>query len=114
MEKTYKLTDRQRRFVDLYLELGNAAEAAEQAGFKRSYSQGAKRQPGVMAALAERRSQMPVQSSEVINFLVGIMRGNIKASQLRSDAAVQVGIRAGLWKNAHEAREKIKEAAANE
>ena len=31
MEK--KLTERQRRFADAYLELGNAAKAAERAGY---------------------------------------------------------------------------------
>lgn len=114
MENTKKLTDRQRKFVDLYLELGNATDAATQAGFKYTYAQGVKRQPAVQAYLEERRRQMPVQANEVINFLTGVLRGNIKASQLRSDAAVQIGIRAGLWETAEEAEEKIKEAIAHE
>ena len=109
-----KLTDRQRRFADAYLEYGNATKAAYQAGFCPSYAQGAMRQPAVKAYLEERRRQMPVKSSEVINFLVGVMRGNIKASQLRTDAAVQVGIRAGLWNNAEQAQKVIEEAAQHE
>ena len=51
METTEKkLTARQRRFVDLYLQLGNACEAAERAGFKRSYAAGAMRQSAVKAS----------------------------------------------------------------
>lgn len=109
-----KLTERQRRFADAFLELGNATKAAQQAGFNISYAQGAMRQPAVQAYLEERRKQMPVQSSEVINFLTGVMRGNLKASRMRVEAAVQVGIRAGLWKDAKEAKKVIEEAAQYE
>lgn len=109
------LTDRQRKFAELYFQLGNASEAAEQAGFKRAYAQAAKRQPSVQAYLAELRKQMPAQPLEIINFLTGIMRGTIKASQLRTDAAIQLGIRAGLWKNEASARLKLEqEVATNE
>ena len=52
--KAMKLTERQRRFADLYLKLGNACQAAEEAGFKRSYAQGAMRQPAVKAYLEKR------------------------------------------------------------
>ena len=113
MEK-HNLTERQRRFCHYVIELGNASEAAERAGFKRTYAQGAKRQPAVKAYLEECRKRMPAQSTEVINFLTGVMRGNIKASQMRSDAAVQIGIRAGLWKSEAEANKKIKEAMKHE
>lgn len=108
------LTDRQRKFVELYIELGNATKAAEQAGFMPSYAAGLKRQPAVQAYLAERRNQMPASPGEVVNFLVGVMRGNITTSKLRSDAAYQIGKRAGLWKSPEEMENKIKEAASHE
>lgn len=106
-ESIHKLTERQRKFVDLYLELGNASEAAERAGYKRSYAQGAMRQSAVQACLKQRRSQMPAQPAEIVNFLTGVMRGTIQASQIRTEAAVQLGIRAGLWKGQKQALEMI-------
>lgn len=114
MEKTPKLTDRQRKFVDLYIELGNATEAAKGAGYCGAYAQGVKRQPSVQALLAERRKQMPVAPQEVLNFLTGIMRGNIKADQLRGKAAAQLGIRAGLWKSEYEMKKIVKELLKEE
>lgn len=53
-ERKAKLTERQRRFAEYYLQLGNASEAAEKAGFKRSYAQGAKRQPAVQDYMRDR------------------------------------------------------------
>ena len=76
---TRGLTERQRRFADLYLELGNAAEAAERAGFKRSYAQGAKRQPAVQAYMKQRlsdaRERNIASADEVLAFLTDVMRG---------------------------------------
>lgn len=110
----HKLTERQRRFVDAYLEFGSARKAATAAGFKVSYAQAAKRQPAVQAYLEERRKQMPVQCAEALNFLAAVMRGNLKASDLQTEAAYQMGVRAGLWKNTVEAKTKIEEAARHE
>ncbi len=109
-----KLTDRQRRFCEYFIELGSAVKAAEKAGFMRSYAQAVKRQPAVQKYLEELRSKMPATSTEITNFLVGVMRGNIKASALRTESAYQMGKRAGLWKNKSQYEEMIKEAAANE
>lgn len=109
-----KLTERQRKFVDIYLECGNASRAAAEAGFAPAYAAGVVRHEAVQEYMAERRKQMPAQPTEVINFLVAVMRGNIKASQLRVDAAYEVGKRAGVWRSRNEAEKKIKEAAANE
>ena len=102
-----KLTERQRRFADLYLELGNASEAAEQAGFKRSYAQGAKRQPAVQAYMQERlqevRKRNIASADEVLEFLTEVMRGEIegerpeKNSSPRMRAAELLGKRLGVF-----------------
>lgn len=113
-KKKHALTDRQRKFAEAYIELGNATAAATKAGFKPAYAQAAIRQPAVQAYLAELRKQIPVQHTEVLNFLAGVMRGNIKASQLRTEAGYQMGKRAGLWNSRKQYEEKIKEAASNE
>ena len=102
-----RLTDRQRRFADLYLELGNASEAAEQAGFKRSYAQGAKRQPAVQAYMQERLQEVRrmniASADEVLEFLTEVMRGEIdgerpeKNSSPRMKAAELLGRRLGVF-----------------
>ena len=102
-----RLTDRQRRFADLYLELGNASEAAEQAGFKRSYAQGAKRQPAVQAYMQQRlqdaRQRHIASADEVLEFLTEVMRGEIdgerpeKNSSPRMKAAELLGRRLGVF-----------------
>ena len=104
---TRGLTERQRRFADLYLELGNASEAAEQAGFKRSYAQGAKRQPAVKAYMQERlqqaRQRNIASADEVLEFLTEVMRGEIagerpeKNSSPRMKAAELLGRRLGVF-----------------
>ena len=102
-----RLTERQRRFADLYLELGNASEAAEQAGFKRSYAQGAKRQPAVQAYMQQRlqdaRQRHIASTDEVLEFLTEVMRGEIdgerpeKNSSPRMKAAELLGRRLGVF-----------------
>ena len=114
MAKTHHLTERQRRFAEAYIELGNAIQAAEKAGFQPAYANHVKRQPAVAEYIDELRSKIPAGHTEVMNFLVGVMRGNIKADQLRTDAAYQVGKRAGLWKNHPQYEKKLKEAMTNE
>lgn len=108
MENTArKLTQRQRRFADLYLELGNASEAAEQAGFKRSYAQGAKKQPAVQAYMADRLREAQdkniASADEVLSFLTDVMRGVYdgekpeKNSSPRMKAAELLGKRLGVF-----------------
>lgn len=108
MEHTAKkLTQRQRRFADLYLELGNASEAAEQAGFKRSYAQGAKKQPAVQEymknRLLEAQDKNIASADEVLSFLTDVMRGAIdgekpeRNSSPRMKAAELLGKRLGVF-----------------
>lgn len=108
MEQTgRKLTQRQKKFADLYLQLGNAAEAAEQAGFKRSYAQGAKRQPAVQAYMGERLKEAEdkniASADEVLAFLTDVMRGAYdgekpeKNSSPRMKAAELLGKRLGIF-----------------
>lgn len=112
--KKHALTYRQRKFAEAYIELGNATAAATKAGFTPAYAQTAIRQPSVQAYLEELRKQIPAQHMEIVNFLTGIMRGNIKTSALRTEAAYQMGKRAGLWKTRQKYEEIIKEAASHE
>ena len=106
-ERAGKLTERQRKFVELYLQLGNAAEAAEQAGFKRSYAQGAMRQSAVRAYMNERldeaRRRDVALANEVLEYLTKVMRGEIEGekpernSSPRMKAAELLGKRLGVF-----------------
>lgn len=112
MNNTSKLTLRQQKFVDAYLECGNATAAAVEAGFQPAYAQGVLRYPSVKAYLAERRAVM-IPSTEVVDFLKAVMRGDLTADKLRTNAAIQLGRRAGLWKNEITAKHYIEEAMKN-
>lgn len=100
-----KLTNRQRKFVDLYLELGNASEAAERAGFKRSYAQGAMRQKSVQAYMQQRleeiREKNIASADEVLMYLTEVMRGEYEGeknlSSPRMKAAELLGKRLGIF-----------------
>lgn len=109
-----RLTERQRRFAEHYIELGNMTRAAEAAGFQASYAHSALAQPAVQEYLEELRKNLPVNRREITNFLTNVMRGNVKADKLRTEAAYQMGRRAGLWRSHKQYEKMIKEAAFNE
>lgn len=78
-----KLTEKQKRFCDFYIKLGNAAEAAVKAG----YSQKTAKQIGqenltkpylrdyVNSRLAELESARVADATEVLQYLTAVMRG---------------------------------------
>jgi len=76
-----KLTNRQRVFVELYLTLWNATEAAKQAGYsKKTANEQASRllaNVSVKAAVAERLSEKHATAEEVIARLTAHSRGNM-------------------------------------
>lgn len=90
-----KLTEKQKRFVDFYVETGNATEAARRAGYAekscRSIAQENLTKPDIKAAvgarLAELESKRIATASEVLQFLTSSMRGEIE-----EDAIVVEGI----------------------
>ena len=106
----HHLTERQRKFCEVYLETGCKYAAASAAGFKASYAPFAYRQPAVQEYIEQRRSEMFTDTvGEVISFLYDLMSGKLKASDLRKTAAIELGRRAGLWRNEHEAIKLIEE-----
>ena len=81
---THKLTEKQTKFVDYYIETGgNAAEAARRAGYAektcRSIGQENLTKPDIKAAidarLAELKSQRTADATEVLEYLTSVMRG---------------------------------------
>lgn len=80
------LTVKQRRFVDAYIETGNAAEAARRAGYKSRNADVMGREnlrkPTVRKILKARLKEIEdkriAKAKEVMEFLTSSMRGEIK------------------------------------
>ena len=78
-----KLTEKQKRFCDLYIKLGNAAEAAVQAGYNKKSARfiGAENltKPNIRtyvdSRLAELESARVADAKEVLQYLTAVMRG---------------------------------------
>ena len=92
----FGLTPRQRKFADYYIQCGNAAEAAEKAGYsKRSAGQIGKQNINklpVKSYIADRMrpdaERRIADADEVLQYLSDVMRGAIK-DQFGLDASLQ-------------------------
>lgn len=99
-----KLTEKQRRFVDYYVETGNKTEAAKKAGYseKTAASIGDEnlRKPAIKAAIDARLRELEgkriAKADEVMQFLTSTLRGEVKEERVvvegtgegRSDAHI--------------------------
>lgn len=99
-----KLTEKQRRFVDYYVETGNQTEAAKKAGYseKTAASIGDEnlRKPAIKAAIDARLRELEdkriAKADEVMQFLTSTLRGEVKEERVvvegtgegRSDARI--------------------------
>lgn len=92
------LTEKQKRFVDYYIESGNATEAAERAGYRkrsaRSVGNENLTKPDIQNAIANRmktiESQRVASATEVLQYLTAVMRGEVK-----EEIAIQEGCGSG-------------------
>ena len=103
------LTERQKRFVDYYLETGNASRAAVMAGYSKNYAPAVKKQPAVEMHLRERLGQLDSERvagiEEVLEYLTKVLRGEAgedggrgeKGASARMKAAELLGKRLGLF-----------------
>lgn len=78
------LTEKQKRFVDFYIETGNASEAARRAGYKASANvQGAQNlaKPSIKAAIDARLKELEdariAKADEVLKFLTATLRSQV-------------------------------------
>lgn len=104
--KAGALTAKQEKFVNLFLELGSAEEAAERSGYRRGYAYGLMRRPAVKAYLDRRREEVRAKgvagADEVLRFLTAVMRGEIDGEKAtsatpRMKAAELLGKRLGVF-----------------
>ena len=99
-----KLTEKQRRFVDYYVETGNASEAARRAGYSEKTAgwigQENLQKPTIKAAVDARLKELEdkriARADEVMQFLTSTLRGEVKEERVvvegtgegRSDARI--------------------------
>lgn len=116
-----KLTPKQKAFADHYIRLGNASEAARQAGYSEKTAPfiGAEnlRKPQISAYIAERMDKQDqsrvADANEVIEFYTSVMRGKIK-DQFGLEASLADRLKAGdsLMKRYAATGDKNKDAMA--
>lgn len=81
-----KLTEKQKRFVDYYVETGNATEAARRAGYSEKYinTNASKllQNTTIKAAIGDRLKELEskriASAEEVLQFLTSTLRGELK------------------------------------
>lgn len=85
-----KLTEKQKRFVDYYIETGNASEAARRAGYSKGSITTANKwiipknhhfKPDLYDAVSKRLQELKTERtasiSEVLEFMTAVMRGEV-------------------------------------
>ncbi|MBS5080665.1 MAG: terminase small subunit [Clostridiales bacterium] len=90
-----KLTEKQLKFADYFLETGNATEAAIKAGYSEKYAgtntDKLLKNTNVKEYIEERKKQLDTErianQEEVLEYLTAVMRGNEK-DQFGLDAAL--------------------------
>nr|DAV33344.1 MAG TPA: Terminase small subunit [Caudoviricetes sp.] len=94
-EKDYnKLTEKQKRFIDYYVETANATESAKRAGysFKTAKNIGAENLTKLNYFIQERLQELEdnriASQEEVLQYLTKVMRGEEK-DQFGLDASLQ-------------------------
>ena len=99
-----KLTEKQKRFIDYYIETGNASEAARRAGYSEKTAgwigQENLQKPTIKAAIDARLKDLEdkriAKADEVLQFLTSTLRGEVKEERVvvegtgegRSDARI--------------------------
>lgn len=96
------MTEKQQKFADYYIQLGNATAAALKAGYseKNVGENAAKtlKNPKISAYISERLEEMAKQrvadATEVLEFYTSVMRGQVR-DQFGLDASLADRLKAG-------------------
>ena len=72
------LTEKQKRFIDFYIQSGNQTDAARKAGYKKPHVQGAQNLEKLRNQINERLSELEsarvADAKEVMEYLTSVMR----------------------------------------
>ena len=95
MENDYsKLTEKQKRFIDYYIETANATESARKAGYSQKTAKNigaenlTKLNFFIQKKLEEKENKRIASQDEVLEYLTKVMRGEEK-DQFGLDASLQ-------------------------
>lgn len=99
---TPRLTPKQKKFCEYYIQSGNASEAARKAGYKEKNApfMGAEnlKKPQIKAYINERvgkqDKELVADADEVLRFYSAVMRGEVK-DQFGLDASLTDRLKAG-------------------
>lgn len=97
-----KLTPKQKKFCEYYIQSGNAADAARKAGYSPQTADAIGREnlrkPTISAYIAERignqDKELVADADEVLRFYSAVMRGEVK-DQFGLDASLTDRLKAG-------------------
>ena len=98
------LTPKQQKFVDHFIETGNATDAARQSGYANPNTQGPRLlvNVSIQTAIKERQTDTPekriASARDVLSFLTSVMENDDEQTNNRVRAAELLGKRHLLWK----------------
>lgn len=105
------MTEKQKRYVDYFIETGDSVASALRAGYSRSYAHHLQRQPGVKAYLEQRRAEADktriAPADEIAEFLTNMIR-NGKEDSTRIVAAKMLARRMGYFGATEELRTALR------
>lgn len=111
-----EVTERQKRFVDFYIETGNATEAARKAGYKKPHVQGTQNlaklsvKEAIDARLAEMESERIADATEVLEHLTAALRGEIKEQVIVTESIGDFMSEARIMEKQLSAKDRLKAA----
>lgn len=117
-----KLTEKQQRFVDYFIETGNAAEAARKAGYSEKTApwigQENLQKPTIKAAIEKRlqelKSSRTATLSEVLEFITAVMRGDVAEEVIVTEGTGEGCSKARIMQKQASARDRLEAAKALE
>lgn len=113
-----KLTEKQKRFIDYYIETGNASEAARRAGYSEKIANriGTENlsKPVIKEAITVRLKALEdkriAKADEVLKFLTATLRGEVKDVQIVVEGTGEGCSKASLVETRASVRDRIKAA----
>lgn len=116
--KRLELNARQKAFVDFYIQLGNATQAAKQAGYSERSAMAigcellsnAKIQTALQTRLAQLESERIAKDKEVLEYITAVMRGETEEEVVMNIGTGKGFTRAEKVKAKVSAKERLKAA----
>lgn len=113
-----RLTEKQKRFVDYFIETGNASEAARKAGYSAKYAaqntdkllKNTNIATAIEARLKQLESERIADATEVLQFLTAAMRGEIREDVVVTEMICEGCSEARIMDKQLSAKDRVKAA----